>query len=61
MQLEIVKTQRFAPLEVKIFELTPAFAGPPNPGVSLEANASMPASLGTARLHQFGVDQASLG
>jgi hypothetical protein len=41
MEFDVVKAERFAPIQGKVLQLPPAFARSPNPSVSLESDTVM--------------------
>jgi hypothetical protein len=45
---------------MKVLELTPVFACPPNPSIALDPNAIMPTKLLGRHPHQFGMNKASI-
>jgi len=61
MEFDVVKAERFAPMERKVLQLPPAFARPPNPGISFQSDAVMPAEFGADRPPAVGLHKPVVG
>jgi hypothetical protein len=61
MEFNGVPTEGLPALKMNVLPLTPPVTGPPNPGITLDANAVVPPAVSRHRTHGLGGHEAPVG